>query len=151
MPDYCFNSLEVDGDEERLNEFLEAIEGKDSQLDFNKLVPEPENLSDEDWHDWHMKHWGTKWPAEGVRIDQVFTTAYIEFDTALGSPDPIIDRMAQMFPDLEFNLTYRQPSWPFHGTVHCWDGKCEHYRVQPQGNRSWVTRYDRMLPFEEQG
>jgi hypothetical protein len=149
MTDYCFNTLIVDGeDEDRIEEFMEAIEGEDSPLDFNKLVPEPEGLHE--GYEWHMKHWGTKWPAEVVHIDQSFSTVRIEFDTALGSPDPIIDRMAQLFPDLEFHLTYRQPSWPFYGLVHCENGKCEHHRFQPQGNQSWVTRYERMLPFDEQ-
>ena len=90
MPNWCNNSMSVEGDPATIKRFLNAVtdeEGKISIL--NRLVPVPQELRDtpsgffgdsdkqremelqnernlvkyghKDWYDWQYAEWGTKW------------------------------------------------------------------------------------------
>ena len=39
------NRLRLKGDQNRLDELLKSVKGKDSILDFNKIIPMPESLN----------------------------------------------------------------------------------------------------------
>jgi hypothetical protein len=95
MPNYCECDLYVSGPKDRLEEFIRAAAGKESFLDFDRLIPYPEEFREldrlaEEWgkkattertgprpadgsnqggYDWCIEHWGTKWNAFGVRVD----------------------------------------------------------------------------------
>ena len=99
MPNWCWNHLEVSGDEIQLREFVEKStinikENTDEIFDkfsFNGTYPMPEDLNitkgtqtqDEkeqamlnkaryghtDWYDWRCEEWGTKWDACEAHID----------------------------------------------------------------------------------
>jgi hypothetical protein len=65
MPNWCDNSLSIDGDEELLKKFYDENRDEDEELSFNKSVP----LYDDDDGDYNMKcitMWGTKWDAHEV-------------------------------------------------------------------------------------
>ena len=49
------------------------------------------------WYDWHCKYWGTKWDAFDVEISDT----EIRFTTAWSMPEPIFDKICEMFPDKE--------------------------------------------------
>lgn len=57
------------------------------------------------WYEWSIKHWGTKWNScraelcEPNTIDDGHTV--IRFDTAWSMPQPIADKVFEMFPNLE--------------------------------------------------
>ena len=50
------------------------------------------------WYDWNIAHWGTKWNACDYkeREDEEDT---IEFQTAWSCPEPILMKLAEMYPD----------------------------------------------------
>lgn len=48
------------------------------------------------WYDWRCENWGTKWNA----YETIITKEYIEFQTAWSSPNPILKKLSQMFPDI---------------------------------------------------
>lgn len=56
------------------------------------------------WYDWAIEHWGTKWSAYSIgqwqREDDY--SARIEFTTAWGSCEPVIEALAQEFKSLHF-------------------------------------------------
>jgi hypothetical protein len=53
-----------------------------------------------DWYYWCVEHWGTKWEAlEASIIDE--EQDIISFETAWSAPNPVIDKLAEMFPDVE--------------------------------------------------
>lgn len=66
-----------------------------------------------DWYDWSIKNWGTKWNAyeshaDDEMLDNEIVTYgdTITFKTAWSTPEPIIRKLSQMFPDADFHMTF---------------------------------------------
>jgi hypothetical protein len=57
------------------------------------------------WYDWSYANWGTKWNSYDlfVRMRGVGQIEF-QFDTANGIPEPIFERLAEMYPEAEFAL-----------------------------------------------
>ena len=121
MPNIVRNSLFAYGDKERLQELRERIKGTDRDIDFNKIIPMPDNIycgplgekeirqyGKNNWYDWSRKNWWTKWNAwdTACSFEEQGEKAMIEisFSTAWNSPDPILQKIAEMFPDLRFEV-----------------------------------------------
>ena len=49
------------------------------------------------WYGWCSHHWGTKWNAMDTKILDEDT---IEFDTAWSNPDPIMEKLGEMYPGI---------------------------------------------------
>jgi len=45
MPNWCYNSLEVQGSPEDLTRFKETVSSDEQQFDFNRIVSMPEDLN----------------------------------------------------------------------------------------------------------
>ena len=143
MPNWCWNHLEVTGDEIQLREFVEKstinIEEND-EFSFNGTYPQPEDLNitsgtqtqDEkeqailnkakygytDWYDWKCAEWGTKWDACESHIDHNDINYFaVTFESAWSPPIAWIDNIMQDFPDLSFTLEYEEPGMCFGGRL----------------------------------
>ena len=57
-----------------------------------------------DWYGWCNRNWGTKWNAYDVHFDQ--ESQSIHFLTAWDTPMPVIDKLSQMFPEMEIDLQW---------------------------------------------
>ena len=57
-----------------------------------------------DWYGWCNRNWGTKWNAYDVHFDQ--ESQSIHFLTAWDTPTPVIDKLSQMFPEVEVDLQW---------------------------------------------
>ena len=89
MPNHVVNIVTFECSEEKLKEIMEAIQyddGPDDQkgigtIDFNKVIPMPDNIfkgnlgpkeremyGKNNWYDWSIKNWGTKWNAINATI-----------------------------------------------------------------------------------
>jgi hypothetical protein len=55
------------------------------------------------WHGWRVKNWGTKWNACDTQTDG---NGCFEFDTAWAFPFPVIEKLAEMYPDLDIDFIY---------------------------------------------
>ena len=142
MPNWCYNHLEVSGDEKQLQEFVEKSENcpEGSEFTFNGTHPMPEDLNitkgtqtqDEkeqamlnkakygytDWYDWKCAEWGTKWDACEPHISHDDKDYFsVSFDTAWSPPIAWIDNIMQDFPDLSFTLEYEEPGMGFGGRL----------------------------------
>ena len=144
MPNWCWNHLEVTGDEKQLQKFVEKsttnIE-RDDEFSFNGTYSMPKTLritagphlsfiekikkyiniklyGHDNWYNWSIANWGTKWDACESNIQHndidYFT---VSFDTAWSPPIAWIDNIMQDFPDLCFTLEYEEPGMCFGGRL----------------------------------
>lgn len=59
-----------------------------------------------DWYDWRIANWGTKWNAYGYEDaydedDKYIAGEPFEFLTAWDAPHPVIEKISEMFPEVE--------------------------------------------------
>jgi hypothetical protein len=117
MANWCFNSMKVTGTISEITRFKQTCirtdANKQAQFDFSAIVPPP-------------KSWGTRGNASDFRVTVDAPGCYeFRFDTVSGPPVPVWEKMAKMFPALEFSLSGvdEQGDWAFEGTIQ--DGKLE--------------------------
>ena len=107
MPNHVTNRIELYGDQENINKVLELIEGERECIDFNKIIPMPDNIfrgnlgpeernkyGKNNWYDWSLYNWGTKWNAYNSNFDA--DNNAIEFDTAWSCPISVLNKLAEM-------------------------------------------------------
>lgn len=74
-------------------------------IDFNLLIPEPEN--NDDWYDWRVNHWGTKWNAYTPTITTHNDgTVTIGFQTAWSAPTAILTELSLRLPGEELHVQW---------------------------------------------
>lgn len=117
---------------------LEAYYGeetaKDVDLDnfvesFNRAVEKGTS-----WYYWNLRNWGTKWDV-GVQDGEQYSSTYLEetddgsllykFETAWSPVLEVIDKLVQMYPNLQFDYGYEEEQgW---GGEHIWvNGELTH-------------------------
>jgi hypothetical protein len=144
MPNWVKHNVSVSGSKEKLENFKDQhFKMEDGELifDFNTIIPMPENIFRGDlgqrekelygknnWYDWSLENWGTKWNSAHVfcgdiyKADKQFVLSF-EFDTAWATPYEIIDKMVLMHPDLFFEIQFADEDIGSNcGYYHCEDG-----------------------------
>ena len=136
MPNWCGNKLVVSGPG---HEQMVSLWSEDKV--FSRIVPEPENFSDEElaeldahwqptslpmhaitndgaWYWWRLEHWGTKWDTgDDVRVTEGDQETVVRFDTAWTPPKEVLYALSAQYPDLRFKLFYSDPNMPFAGEM----------------------------------
>ena len=56
------------------------------------------------WYDWSCQHWGTKWNAYEIEVDEDLGTIF--FQTAWSPATPVFDKIGELFPELEITIDY---------------------------------------------
>ena len=104
MPNHVQNHIKVSGNPQRVQEFLEKVQNDEygiGTLDFQKIIPMPEDESDS--YHWHIFNWGTKWNAYDYREGEDYShSETLDFLTAWSAPHPILERLSEMFRELTF-------------------------------------------------
>jgi hypothetical protein len=107
---------------------------KPTDLDTYHKQPEhkpeaPLDFSDNDWYNWNVRNWGTKWDVAVSSDDKSPDTyfeetangdnqaVYYNFQTAWSSPMPALINLSEQYPDLLFTLSYQEETG--------WGGECE--------------------------
>lgn len=135
MPNWCENTLTITGTEPDVNNFIDDNTGKEEgtleaqPLLFSKSYPEPEEADNEDWWDWRVSHWGTKWEPK-FRLDEGIETeikkgpgkeriksATYRFETAWSPPEGWLAYVSEKYPDLVFCLSYAEEGMDFGGVL----------------------------------
>ena len=97
---------------------------KPTDLDAYQKQPAPATLpmdfSGDDWYNWNVRNWGTKWDVAVSSTDQhpdttMMETAngdnhvvYYNFETAWSRPMPALINLSSQYPDLLFTLSYEE-------------------------------------------
>lgn len=135
MPNWCYNNAVISHDSPEMMERL--VSAAESGNLFDEFVPMPEELrgttaptafpsksliekyGSDNWYDWSVKNWGTKWEAGEVSADATDTGLYLSFDTAWGPPIPYYDTLTAL--GFKIDATYSEEGMSFVG--HYCDGE----------------------------
>lgn len=75
------------------------------------------------WYEWRIANWGTKWdacnPSLTTRSDN---SLELFFETAWSFPEPVMQKLAEMFPRLTLHGTVDEEGGYFYGEVTLKDG-----------------------------
>ena len=149
MPNWCSNTLWVEGNPEQLKDFKskttkQADHNQPNRLDFTLegLYPTPPELMNEsafgqsensqtlvekfgysDWYSWRVNKWGTKWDvAESDIYEDSENDLMVSFDSAWAPPTNWLEHIAPQFPELKFKLAFMEPGMGFCGQA-TWDAE----------------------------
>lgn len=117
MPNHITNVIEIRGDRIEVNNLLEKIKNDEygiGTIDFEKIIPMPDNIyrgnlgtkerefyGENNWYDWSIANWGTKWNAYGFNESKNNSQKEkITFLTAWEAPHPIMEKLAEMYPEI---------------------------------------------------
>ncbi len=123
MPNWVFSQLKITGPKEQIEKILAT------GLDFEKILPTPPELdevdgfstpkSDEEaehraaltskyghdnWYDWRLEKWGTKWIAEVKMHDSTDTKIQADLVTAWSLPVGILRHLSRIHPDVTIRI-----------------------------------------------
>ena len=124
MPNWFNFTLDVSGKEEDVQEFVQNVKGSKHydtegyEFDFNHFIPQPDNIfrgalgnKEEEyckennlpnWYNWNVVHWGTKWNAVVDDWQDDGNSVTYHMRTAWSDPRPIIIKMIEKYPHLDF-------------------------------------------------
>lgn len=129
MPNWCYNTLTVNGPTKEIHKVFDPIVA-DSENFFNYIEPIPA-IEKDNWHDWCVTNWGTKWDVSPEHID-IFddedsgvSTVDTQFDSAWSPPIAIMEKLESMGFDVR--LCYFEPGMGFTGIWE--DGVDDYYEL----------------------
>ena len=136
MANEVFKRVTVSGPADDISAFVEQCfaKQKDGSLAFNfaAITPIPDALDEseyENWQDWRIQNWGTKWHAGGTSFSPGHpapgaTELLFFFDTATVPPLPILLEASQQFPTLRFQAQCKDVMMNFVGAGEFSAGSC---------------------------
>ena len=117
MPNHVTNVISFSGDKSRISAMLKEIQNDKhgiGSVDFEKILPMPDTVyngslgiherelyGENNWYDWRIGNWGTKWNSYGYTENTTFQDGKIKFLTAWSAPHPILQKLSEMFPDVK--------------------------------------------------
>lgn len=122
MPNNITNIVRFNGDRVKISELLKSIQNDEhgyGSVDFNKIIPMPDTVfrgnlgpneralyGNNNWYDWSVANWHTKWNAYGFEdLEEHEVDDELRFETAWAAPHPILQKLSEMAPDLK--ITHR--------------------------------------------
>jgi len=118
-----------------------------SQPDYSLPIQEAVKCLTNDWYNFNVREWGTKWDV-AVGADDKYPDTYVEgptpngenlvvfynFNTAWSPPMPAIAKLSSQYPTLLFTLSYEEETG--------WGGECEFLRGEmiSQSEYGWKCR-----------
>tara|TARA_Y100000593_G_scaffold48521_1_gene91624 strand:- start:939 stop:1442 length:504 start_codon:yes stop_codon:yes gene_type:complete len=161
MPNWVDNTTKILGGRKAVKDCLARISGVEEYVggktgenlfDFDKIKPMPEKVRDtnpsealekgnrDNWYDWSVDNWGTKWNSSNSDIVNRFDdgdiyVVEINYQTAWSMPLPIWDELAKQYPKLEFRHKFDEEMQHFYGVAVYKNGKLNE-------ERSWTKEFD---------
>lgn len=131
MPNWCENEVNIYGTKEQLQTLVDEVFtevpalGDETKLvlDYNKIVPEPEDIG-ENWYNWRNSNWGVKWDLvsgspenSSVEMDLAseYGSIYMMLFTPWSPPEPIVDALRERYPEIEIDWFYKEPGMQMAG------------------------------------
>ena len=93
------------------------LEAYNKQADHTLPIEEQLLFKGENWYDWNVTNWGTKWDVavswneeypETEIYDEGDTTVGYKFNTAWSPPLPVIETLSLQYPNCLFTISYEE-------------------------------------------
>ena len=109
MPNWVYNRFTINAPAERCAQIKEELfESSEQPISFGKILPRPPDKED-DWYNWNIATWGTKWDACRAEIvEEADSTLGYGFSTAWSPPMPVLEAFAATHPDIDFDFSYEE-------------------------------------------
>jgi len=145
MPNWCTNVVGIKGSIKEVRRVKRFLRGKipnyagetDSEeksiFCFHKVIPIPKEILEHgynnpkaniDGYRWQITEWGTKWTACAEEVIRYEVSKRLNksiliyrFETAWAEPQPVIQKLSELFPRLTITLIYTEPGMAFGGKV----------------------------------
>ena len=116
MPNWCSNTAVINAPKPVIDEIKHIVAEAKGLLDWMRHMPENER---ENWYDWAVSNWGTKWEVHDIVIgdDTEDDSITISFDTAWSPPVTAFRHWAEKDGRVAYRLAYVEPGMGFVG----WD------------------------------
>jgi hypothetical protein len=118
MPNHITTRIKITGDPEAVKRVLNKIKNDEfgmGTIDFEKIIPMPKNIfkgnlgvrerelyGNNNWYDWSVANWGTKWNAYGFDPNTDYSKEKeLKFLTAWSAPHPVTAKLSEMFPSVK--------------------------------------------------
>ena len=113
MPNWCSNTITIKNlSREQVKDILMYIAENEGNF-FQYFRPRPEKY-DNDWYDWNLKNWGTKWDACDTHISEIHKDKIvIMFESAWAPPTELYEYMHRSL--FQFKASYSEPMMGFAG------------------------------------
>lgn len=119
MPNYCQNTIIIKGNS--LSEFISTMEKDENGLyifSFNQTIPIPKEWDREDWCDWRVENWGTKWDAVDPSIEEITDEILkIKCLTPWNPPLEWAKKCVKEFEDLKIEIGFCEGGNMFYGII----------------------------------
>ena len=165
MPNWVYNNLKIkDSDEmlkkikeELINKNIEDKEEDDEQLQcitFQNIIPRPPE--EEDWYNWNIQNWGTKWDATSASFEFSGKELSYNFNTAWSAPMNVILSLSKMYPSSTITHTYEEEQgWGgkevyrngLVDVIKTWDIPSTHKEIKERGGDCYCN--DEELYFQD--
>ena len=147
MPNYCNCSLTLSiEDDDPLNNnillnFYNRNKKEDLLLSFSKEAPMPESES-ENWHQWCVENWGTKWEPLSVDVEENYEdisapSLSYSFDTAWSPPLNWLSTVSTKYPQIKFFIEYSEPGMDMYGESRYTNGELTYELSSPLSLYNW--------------
>lgn len=115
MPNWVRNNVKF-GTDKVIKECIVKDENGVEKFDFNKVIPMPKVLEEENgfnkltleerllflkendncdnWYDWNVHYWGTKWNSSETCV---VNDKEVEFETAWSMPEPVLQEISRKY------------------------------------------------------
>jgi hypothetical protein len=123
MPNWCSNRATISGPATVIQEITDILNAENPEL-LSWMVPEPTYEGDQDWYNWRVANWGTKWDISDVYFEHQPDEDQIQFSfsTAWGPCVEAFHTWAAGDGRVQFTLEYWEPGMDFAGRVN-YDGE----------------------------
>ena len=137
MPNWCYNNLDITATNDEQKAMLEKVSKAEPAEGFiGMFLPLPEILKDttsptpqdldevqqqtmiaqtgfDNWYDWQVHNWGTKWDPEVMDCNFDGTTMSVSFDSAWAPPIAFYEWLKEQ--GYEVSANYYEPGMDFAG------------------------------------
>ena len=150
MPNWCDNAVTLrHEDKSKIDGLAAELDKKNEQghwnnAPLNHLRPRPES-EEENWYDWNINHWGTKWDASVIdweRRDD--NEIWISFESAWSPPTTLYEYLVE--EGWEVDAIYQEPGMGYAGQFTT-DGGDDYYEYDISNPESIEELPEELIEF----